>query len=358
MSDSGIVRNWSRDVVFGEFLVAGAAPTAGADTLFGTSSHDIILQDTDDLNIGGTTQTSSGAISGIEVVAAGDGNDIVAIENFGSATTVSYTLLGQTGDDVLVAGGGNDTLAGGQGSDSGVGDGADIMFGGNGDDVLWGDDLGETVGNTGDGNDELLAGAGIDTAYGAGGDDAIAGYDGNDLVFGGNGTDVLWGGAGNDTVNGDAATDYLYGGGEGTNLTNPSEVNTLAGGAGYDYYYVSRSDGSNTIVDSSGSNELVLFGQFGTTSLFAAGTGVHDTSALASPLSVGYVLGANGTSGGVNLSIVSGTATLSFASDGGNVVFNTSQIQTITLWDHDLTSGHTQEVYNWNGTTYAFAYYI
>jgi hypothetical protein len=136
-------------------------------------------------------------------------------------------------------------------------------------------------------------------------------------------------------------------------------VNTLAGGAGYDYYYISRSDGSNTVVDSSGTNELVMFGQFGTTSLFVAGTGVHDTTNAASPLSVGYVLGSNSSSAGVNLSIASGVATLTFAANGGNVVFDTAQVQTITLWDHDLTyNGHTQEVYSWNGSSYAFAYYI
>ena len=47
------------------------------------------------------------------------------------------------------------------------------------------------------------------------------------------------------------------------------------------------------------------------------------------------------------------------ASNGGNVTFDTGQIQTITLWNPDLTyNGYTQEVFGWNGTTYTFQNYI
>ena len=39
--------------------------------------------------------------------------------------------------------------------------------------------------------------------------------------------------------------------------------------------------------------------------------------------------------------------------------FDTGQIQTITLWNPDLTyANHTQEIFAWNGSTYAFQMYI
>ena len=52
-------------------------------------------------------------------------------------------------------------------------------------------------------------------------------------------------------------------------------------------------------------------------------------------------------------------ATLTFAANGGSVSFDTGQIQTITLWNPDLTyANHTQEVFNWNGSSYGFQTYI
>jgi hypothetical protein len=136
----------------------------------------------------------------------------------------------------------------------------------------------------------------------------------------------------------------------------------LQGGAGNDWYYISRADGNNLIADVAGEgrvNDLVLFGQFGTTTQWVDGTGVRDTANGSSPLAVGYVLGANSTAEGVNLSINGTTATLSYANNGGTVTFDTGQIQTITLWNPDLTyANHTQEIYNWNGSTYVFQHYI
>ena len=62
---------------------------------------------------------------------------------------------------------------------------------------------------------------------------------------------------------------------------------------------------------------------------------------------------------GVDLSIAGTTATLTFAANGGSVTFDTGQIQTITLWNPDLTyAGHVQEVYNWTGASYGFQTYI
>jgi hypothetical protein len=139
-------------------------------------------------------------------------------------------------------------------------------------------------------------------------------------------------------------------------------VNTLSGGAGNDWYYISRSDGSNVISDVPGEgrvNNIVLFGQFGTVTQWIGGTGVHDTQDGAGPLTPGYVLGSNGSGFGVNLGINGTTATLSYAANGGSVSFDTGQIQTITLWNPDLTyDNHTQEIFAWNGSTYVFHQYI
>lgn len=119
----------------------------------------------------------------------------------------------------------------------------------------------------------------------------------------------------------------------------------------------------STIVDNAGEgrvNNIVLFGQFAMAgSEFVAGTGVHDTADAAHPLSLGYILGSNGSTSGVDLVINGSAATLTFAANGGSVSFDTGQIQTITLWNPDLTyANHTQEVFNWNGSSYGFQTYI
>jgi len=289
----------------------------------------------------------------IDVFYGAAGDDVISLVHEGSApkdySDVSVTIYGGADNDVVWSSAGGDTLYGGAGND--------WLDGGLGNDRLFGDDGGA-------GDDLLAGGAGNDTLFGGQGSDLLIGGDGNDTLVAGDGVDVAWGGQGNDTVQGEAGADFLYGGGESGNATNPGEVNTLQGGAGADWYCVGRNDGANTVNDVAGEgrvNHLVLYGRFASAGVdpFVAGSGVHDTSGPGTPLTAGYVLGSNATTDGVNLSIGGTTATLSFASNGGSVTFNTGQVQSITLWDNDLAgSGFTQEVYLWNGATYVFDQHI
>jgi hypothetical protein len=83
-------------------------------------------------------------------------------------------VLGEAGNDTLVAGAGNDqVLRGGDNDDSLLGDaGADTLSGGNGLDRISGGDANDSL--LGDaGNDTLLAGEGRNTVVGGTGHDSI-----------------------------------------------------------------------------------------------------------------------------------------------------------------------------------------
>lgn len=170
----------------------------------------------------------------------------------------SHTLVGTSGDDILMAGAGNDTLNGGGGNDvlSG-GDGNDVLHGGAGDDTLIG----------GAGDDILDGGDGVNTASYASATSAVhvdlaqlvaqdtlgAGKDTlsniqnllgsafDDQLFGDAHNNVLNGGAGNDLLNGREGNDTLIGG-----LGN----DTLTGGEGADTFKWQAGDsGHDTITD-------------------------------------------------------------------------------------------------------------
>ena len=83
------------------------------------------------------------------------------------------TLLGTSGDDVIVGTPGRDLIKGYGGND--------VICSLEGDDVIEG----------GDGNDRIAGGAGADILKGQLGDDTIAGGDGNDNIEGGGGNDQL-----------------------------------------------------------------------------------------------------------------------------------------------------------------------
>jgi Ca2+-binding RTX toxin-like protein len=108
-------------------------------------------------------------------------------------------LVGSKGTDQLFGGNGNDYINGGKG--------ADILFGGKGADVIYG-------------------GSGSDSLSGGKGDDKLFGGSGSDILFGGNGSDFLAGGRGNDQ---------------------------LSGGNGADTFLFRQGDGSDSILDYSGS---------------------------------------------------------------------------------------------------------
>jgi VCBS repeat-containing protein len=168
-----------------------------------------------------------------------------------------HTVLGTTGDDVLV-GAADSHLHGGDGNDVLVaGPGTNELFGDNGNDMLF----------SGPGNDLLDGGAGNNTANyslatagvtvstaelgaqhtgGAGTDTLVniqnlIGSNFNDHLTGDQGNNVLNGGLGNDVLNGGAGDDLLIGG-PGNNM--------LTGGPGHDtFQWQAGNTGHDTITD-------------------------------------------------------------------------------------------------------------
>lgn len=141
----------------------------------------------------------------IEVVLTDDNDTYEAAESH------SLSLIGRSGEDVLVAHAGDDFIGDGPGAgvcealggdDQLVGeDGDDTLDGGLGDDGAWG----------GAGDDLLVGGAGADELYGQAGDDILAGGVGPDALWGGLGDDELEGGDGADTLVPGAGIDLVYG---------------------------------------------------------------------------------------------------------------------------------------------------
>ncbi len=95
----------------------------------------------------------------------------------------------------------------------------------------------------GSGVDTLMGGSKSDRLYGGEGDDVLNGQDGNDYLEGSSGVDVMNGDAGNDTLLGGAGDDSLIGG---------KDNDILKGGSGLDTYQFTAGDGWDTIADSDG----------------------------------------------------------------------------------------------------------
>lgn len=92
----------------------------------------------------------------------------------------------------------------------------------------------------------------------------LRGADGNDSLTGGNLVDELYGGEGNDTLNGGSGDDLLRG-----DVGNDA----LNGGGGNDTYRYFAGDGYDTLVDTSGSADVLDFADldFSTASFFRVG---------------------------------------------------------------------------------------
>ncbi|MFK3795394.1 retention module-containing protein [Pseudomonas sp. NPDC088444] len=168
-----------------------------------------------------------------------------------------HTVLGTTGNDVLVGaadshlhgGDGNDVLVAGPGTNELFGDnGDDMLFSGPGNDLLDGGagnntanyslaTAGVTV-STAELGPQHTGGAGIDTLVNI---QNLIGSNYNDHLTGDQGNNVLNGGLGNDVLNGGAGDDILIGG-PGNNI--------LTGGEGHDtFLYQAGNTGHDTITD-------------------------------------------------------------------------------------------------------------
>ena len=151
----------------------------GYDTLNMTSGNDVFYMDADGY-LGRHADSSGGRIDGIELIEAGDGNDLVDLTST-RYSTGDIAINGGSGDDVLWSSSGNDRLNGDSGNDK--------LYGGVGDDTLTGGDGNDKLDGSYD-NDSLIGGAGNDTLIGGSGDDNLSGGEGNDYAAGGAGNDT------------------------------------------------------------------------------------------------------------------------------------------------------------------------
>jgi Ca2+-binding RTX toxin-like protein len=127
---------------------------------------------------------------------AGQGDDVIDIDNGKRRLTIPTRLYGSGGDDTIVAGRGQDRIYGGAGDD--------VIRGGNSRDVIYGD-------------------GGDDSIDGENGGDVLSGGDGNDTLTGGDAIDRLSGGRGRDHFQiGDRQIDRAHGG-AGTDTANADD---------------------------------------------------------------------------------------------------------------------------------------
>jgi Ca2+-binding RTX toxin-like protein len=211
-------------------------------------------------------------------LSGGDGND--SIVGGGSADL----LQGGNGDDQIYGGYGDDSIDGGLGDDTLRGDhGGDNLYGGaNIDTVEYGQAYGiritiDGVKNDSDGQvgtDNV--GTDLERVLGSPGPDSIVGSNSDNDLYGSGGNDTLRGNGGNDVLNGGADSDYLYGGDGGDELILDSLYSgltvgndraygeagddafyggydglsdTIDGGAGTEYYYLSSVEPEDTILN-------------------------------------------------------------------------------------------------------------
>ena len=131
------------------------------------------------------------------------GDDVLDARNRVDYLTLSASLNGYGGNDLIYGGNGADQLIGGDGDDTVTGAaGNDFIDGGAGSDVLTGDA----------GNDKIVAGDGDDSINGGNGNDNIIGGGGGDTIIGGTGSDRIQGGMGADDLDAGSGNDVIYGG--------------------------------------------------------------------------------------------------------------------------------------------------
>jgi trimeric autotransporter adhesin len=295
----------------GSTLVHFSGPVGDNDVLLGGGGADFLLTH------GGDDQSYGGS-----------GNDFIVDSPFASNAVpyddVSWVaapghsnrdrLLGEDGNDVIVAGAGDALLDGGADNDELYGGaGNDTLLGGAGADVLSGDSrqtegfrvfidavlhvgfripffvngqLHYTTGSLvedivapgndfldgGDGNDRLLGGGGDDVLMGGEGDDTLQGdtlhiptgtqgfdanhgttpiaLQGDDRLYGENGADTLRGGAGADLLDGGAGDDFMV----GDEVDELSGDDSLSGGDGNDTLF--GQGGADTLTGGAGNDEL------------------------------------------------------------------------------------------------------
>ncbi|WP_395649343.1 calcium-binding protein [Planktothrix agardhii] len=181
-------------------------------------------------------------------------NDTITVENY--QDTISYTILGLSGQDSIIGANGKDILFGMEGNDTILGrDNNDILYGNEGNDSLeggsgydydtiyggQGNDIIKDSGYSFDGNN------GISFLFGNLGDDSITvSSSGNADLFGGQGKDILTGNEGSNSISGDRDQDILRG-----DLYE-------TGGGGADTFIISKTADLNEIPTGTENADLIL----------------------------------------------------------------------------------------------------
>lgn len=98
-----------------------------------------------------------------------------------------------------------------------------------------------------------------DSNTGTNSNEILAGSSGNDALTGGGGTDLLFGNAGNDTLTVSGGTNLLVGG-----IGDDILISTSTSTAANDTYVFGMADGNDTITDSAGSSDEIVFDSNGT----------------------------------------------------------------------------------------------
>ena len=177
------------------------------------------------------------------VVDARGGNDTITV----TATEISTSILGGTGNDRITGGSGRDTIEGGDGNDTisgGSGDTVNVLSGGIGNDTITG----------GQGNDVIDGGEGHDSLNGSGGNDSIFGRNGNDTINGGDSDDRIRGGAGNDSISGNDGNDRIFGEAGNDSISGNDGVDGINGGDGHDS--IKGNDGNDELYGDDGNDTL------------------------------------------------------------------------------------------------------
>ena len=275
------------DTIRGGDAAEGLAGGEGTDTLDGGGNTDKVNggAGADNLAGGGGSDSVSyrGTAARVEVRLDGQQNDGTAGENDNLAGDIE-SIVGGSGDDLLVGDGGANALRGGPGADElhGVGgdddlggaqdydgkegEGNDRLYGGDGNDFLRGDvdpimsssaqPLGDDTLDGGPGTDTLRGERGVDTLRGGADGDTLDGGEEGDSMYGEAGNDALNAGNGNDLVDGGGDDDTVNGQGGNDTMAGAGGNDTVDGGDGDDPQ-VAGSDGNDTVRGGAGNDALL-----------------------------------------------------------------------------------------------------
>lgn len=274
-------RPWFEATSSGSRLVFAVWDAGGGDTFdFSgfSNAQTIDLRAGFFSNVGGLTGNVAIAVNTvIENARGGSGTDLI----WGNAASNSIssgsgagadTVYGGDGADTVVSEGGTDLLRGEAGADLMYG-GADFddMHGNMGTDTLYGGEGGDWVVG-GQDNDMLYGEGGADIVHGSMGDDVLEGGLGADIMRGGQHNDLIMGQDGNDWISGDRGDDTISGG-AGADLfhliaqTGIDRVNDFSSAEGDRVLfevagtaYTLRYQGSDTVIDLGGGNQMILVG--------------------------------------------------------------------------------------------------